>query len=150
MRLSRALLVLALVAALAVADDAWFCVPPAAQAFSRCHKGSALSETSLAACRAREASQPRRAARFRVDGGPWVDFSASRRRCVRVAAGATFRVTVEDFASWKESVPATCASQVVDLVAPNFYGALTTRCAKRNTDADERLAPGAAADGGTP
>lgn len=146
-RAQLGLLLLVLAAASALADEptatAWFCVPPAAQAFSHCHKGSALSEQSLAECRQREATQPRRAARFRVNGGAWVDFSPSARRCVRVPRGATFRVTVEDFASWKDSMPESCASGVLDLVEPNFYGALTTRCAKRNTEADEHLADAA-------
>lgn len=145
------LLLLALAAAPAFADepapaDGWLCVPPAARAWSRCHKGSALSEESLAACRQREASAPRRPARFRVDAGAWVEFSASRRRCVRVPVGATFRVTVEDTASWKDAVPATCASRVLDVVEPNFYGAVTSRCATRDTSGDERLG---AADAGT-
>lgn len=126
----------------------WLCVPPAAQAWSHCHKGSALSEQSLAECHRREASQPRRAARFRVDRGAWVDFSASRRRCVPVPVGVTFRVAVEDLASWKDSVPASCASRVLDVVEPNFYGAVTTRCAQRSTDGDERLDGGAPADAG--
>lgn len=151
------LLLLALTAVPAFAGEpapasGWLCVPPAAHAWSRCHKGSALSEESLAACRQREASAPRRPARFRVDSGAWVELSASRRRCVRVPVGATFRVTVEDTASWRDSVPATCASRVLDVVEPNFYGAVTTRCAQRSTDADERLdgaMPSASPDAGS-
>ena len=47
---------------------------------------------------------------------------------------------MEDYASWKDSVGERWKSRVMDVVEPNFYGALTTRCSRRKTDADERLA----------
>ena len=97
-----------------------------------------MSEEDLNECHRREATRPRKPARFRVGGGPWVEFSTKSYRCVPVPIGAPFWVVVEHFASWKESVGSRCESRVKDLVEPNFYGSLTTRCSRRRFDADER------------
>ncbi len=120
-------------------ERGWFCVPPASRAYSHCHKGSAASEESLARCKREEAAQPPRPARFKVGKGPSVEFSPKGYRCVPVPLSTRYRVAVEHFASWEESLGEECKSRVKDLVEPNFYGALTTRCSRRNTGADERL-----------
>jgi hypothetical protein len=69
-----------------------------------------------------------------------LDFSPSTYRCVPVPIGSRFRVAVENFAAWKDSIGEQCKSRVTDLVEPNFYGALTTQCSRRQTGTDERLA----------
>ena len=68
-----------------------------------------------------------------------MEFSAERYRCVPVQIASHFRVTVENYSSWKDGIGGQCESRVVDVVEPNFYGALTSRCSRRKTDADERF-----------
>ena len=119
--------------ALTVADPL-VCAPPHRGPLYTCGKGAAASEEAVTTCereaRRRGGGQPR----FRINGGPWIAYDAKAWSCVAVAPGPT-RVAIENrgrkMAVLRLDTSAPCASGVFDIVGPNFYRAMNTRCARR-------------------
>ena len=123
---------------------AWLCLPARTRPMESCFLHSSDSRASYDACVAAARKLPQTRPRARIDRGAWVAFPDSGHRCLPIPhAGA--RVQIENrgrrVASWKLRVPEPCASRVLDVVGPNDYGAMWSRCTRRDTSADERLTP---------
>lgn len=121
----------------------WLCVYPHPDPFSECSKGTSSSERAAEDCLQRQARRKARRPRFRLGAGAWVDFPDRHWRCVPLPSDQPVRVTIENyganFKSWKEVLPASCASHILDLTRQNWYGALNTRCSREKRTDDERL-----------
>lgn len=130
---------------------AWLCAPPRSGPFDECTKGNSMGEDDVARCHERQAKRPRRPSRFRVDRGPWIEYPRKGWRCVALPADHEPFITVENrgraYASWRlRAGDRRCASGVLDLAGPNFYGAVVARCSRRKRlDRDERLPAASAA-----
>ncbi len=125
------------------APAVWLCAPPQSGPFNECWKGNSMDEAEVARCSARQATRRPRPSRLRLDVGPWIEFPPKTWRCVALPADRAVRVTIENFgrsyASWRQPPVATCRSGVLDIVGPNFYGAIYARCSRRAHTHDERL-----------
>lgn len=121
----------------------WVCVPPRRGPLEECAKGSALDDGERAACEARQARLKPRPARLRLDRGPAIELSPVAWRCVALPTDHRPMIAIENhgrtYASWRLERGAGCASGVLDVVGPNFYGAMYTRCSRRDHARDERL-----------
>ena len=119
------------------------CGPPRRGPLDECSKGSALGDGELAACEARQARKRPRQARVRIDRGPAIELSRVAWRCAALPTDHRALIAIENhgrtFASWRVERGADCASGVLDVVGPNFYGAMYTRCSRRDHARDERL-----------
>lgn len=130
----------------AIADDAtparWLCVSPRKGPFNECTKGNSWSEDQVERCREQQAKRRKRPSRLRVDD-TWVEFPTKTWRCVALPADHAPRIAVENygrtFAAWTQRATEPCASGVLDLVGPNFYGAMYATCSRRDHARDERL-----------
>lgn len=131
----RTLVLAALLAtpALAAADP-MVCAPPQRGPLYTCGKGAALDEAEVTACERQAARRRGGQPRFRINGGPWIAYDARALACVTVAPGPT-RIAIENrgrkHAVLRLDTSAPCASGVFDIVGPNFYRAMATRCARR-------------------
>ena len=131
-----------------LAETTWLCVYPQARPFELCFKGTSESEGALARCEERAAKLAPRRPRFRVGDGPWIAFPDKHWRCVALPAGRPLFALENHgrpFASWRIQAPPDCASHVVDLTRQNSYGAVNTKCSRRDLTQDERLPPDAIA-----
>jgi len=122
----------------------WLCLPARAEPFPSCFLHSSDSRASYDRCLAASQRLPATRPRARVDGGGWVAYPDAGHRCLPIMRAGT-TVIIENrgarFASWKLRVPAECASRVLDVVGPNTYGAMWSRCTRRDASGDERVTP---------
>lgn len=123
----------------------WLCAPPRRGPLNECWKGNSLDDGDVERCLARQRARRPRPARLRLDDGPWIEFPTRGWRCVALPADHRPMIAIENYgrtyAAWRQR-PTTCPSGVLDLVGPNFYGAMYAQCSKRrHLDRDERVAP---------
>ena len=121
----------------------WLCVSPRKGPFNECWKGNSHGEGEVERCRARQATRKPRPSRLRIDGGAWIEFPRTTWRCVALPTDHSPRVVVENYgrayATFRIERVRSCRSGVVDLVGPNFYGAMYAHCSRRDHARDERL-----------
>jgi hypothetical protein len=118
---------------------AFVCFPPMRGDFDRCSKGAMAGGPALRECLARQALAPAHRPFFRLGSGASVPFSKTRWRCAPAPLETEVHVTVDTIAGLDVVVPSTCASRAMDLIGPNFYGAVYFRCATRARRDDEVL-----------
>ncbi len=124
---------------------AWLCAPPRTQPFNECWKGESFGEREVDECRARQVRRrPRSPPRIRVDHGAWVALAPARWRCVPIPPRGRPRVFVENYgrvyqAWYLDELARPCASGVLDVVGPTFYGSMYARCSRRDHRRDERV-----------
>lgn len=123
----------------------WLCAPASRGPFNECWKGNSHDEGDVDRCLARQRTRPQRAPRVRIDDGAWVDYPRTGWRCVALPVDHAPRITVENhgapYASWRlRAGDRRCASGVLDLRGPNFYGAVYATCSRRaHLDRDDRV-----------
>ncbi|WP_394849537.1 hypothetical protein LZC95_19085 [Pendulispora brunnea] len=117
-------------------EVAWICVPPWRGSYPECSKGAMSSEEEMRSCLREHPYDPKYIPRFRIASGRWVNVSAKRWTCILISKTEKVRFTLDTRASWDVSVPPDCASGILDVAKPNFYGAFWTECSKRQRKDD--------------
>ncbi|HEX7663806.1 MAG TPA: hypothetical protein VF407_04825 [Polyangiaceae bacterium] len=121
------------------AAHAFVCFPPQVGPFDPCPKGAMAGDEGLRACREKHAHDPAEQPTFRVGDGATLPFLKTRWRCVAVPPETKVHVTVGTIAGVDVVVPASCASGLMDLDGPNFYGSVNFKCSTRPRAGDDVL-----------